>query len=193
MIGKSIASLVHPDDRARSSLARDNLVAGRETRHFENRMVCKDGSYRWQSWFAVPDRGLIYATGRDITSLKQAQEQLHTLRQEFANASRRTTMGAMTASIAHEIKQPLAVIVTSANAGLRWLKRAEPNLAEARANLDQIVKAGHRITEVIDGIRAMFGKDSGKTAWWICVSSSARCSRSPKVNWKPTRSCYATI
>ncbi len=164
LIGKSIASLVHPDDRARSSLARDNLVAGRETRHFENRMVCKDGSYRWQSWFAVPDRGLIYATGRDITSLKQAQEQLHTLRQEFANASRRTTMGAMTASIAHEIKQPLAVIVTSANAGLRWLKRAEPNLAEARANLDQIVKAGHRITEVIDGIRAMFGKDSGKTS-----------------------------
>jgi C4-dicarboxylate-specific signal transduction histidine kinase len=112
----------------------------------------------------VPDRGLIYATGRDITNLKQAQDQLHTLRQEFANASRRTTMGAMTASIAHEIKQPLAVIVTSANAGLRWLKRSEPNLTEARGNLDQIVKAGHRITEVIDGIRAMFGKDSGKTS-----------------------------
>ena len=164
LVGKSIASLVHPDDRARSSIARDNLVAGRKTRHFENRMVCKDGSYRWLSWFAVPDRGLIYATGRDITNLKQAQEQLHTLRQEFANASRRTTMGAMTASIAHEIKQPLAVIVTSANAGLRWLKRSEPNLAEARGNLDQIVKAGHRITEVIDGIRAMFGKESGKTS-----------------------------
>jgi C4-dicarboxylate-specific signal transduction histidine kinase len=89
---------------------------------------------------------------------------LHTLRNEFANASRRTTMGAMTASIAHEIKQPLAVIVTSANAGLRWLKRPEPNLAEARGNLDQIVQSGHRITEVIDGIRAMFGKDSGRTS-----------------------------
>ncbi len=164
LVGNSIASLVHPDDRARSSVARDNLIAGRKTRYFENRMVCKDGSYRWLSWFAVPDRGLIYATGRDITNLKQAQEQLHTLRQEFANASRRTTMGAMTASIAHEIKQPLAVIVTSANAGLRWLKRSEPNLAEARGNLDQIVKAGHRITEVIDGIRAMFGKESGKTS-----------------------------
>ena len=164
LVGNSIASLVHSDDRARSSIARDNLVAGRKTRHFENRMVCKDGSHRWLSWFAVPDRGLIYATGRDITNLKQAQEQLHTLRHEFANASRRTTMGAMTASIAHEIKQPLAVIVTSANAGLRWLKRPEPNLAEARANLDQIVKAGHRITEVIDGIRAMFGKDSGKSS-----------------------------
>lgn len=162
LVRKSITSLVHPDDRARSAIARDHLLAGRQTRHLENRMVCKDGTYRWLSWFAVPDRGLIYATGRDITNLKQAQEQLHALRNEFASASRQTTMGAMTASIAHEIKQPLAVIVASANAGLRWLKRSEPNLAEARGNLDQIVQAGHRITEVIDGIRAMFGKESGK-------------------------------
>jgi signal transduction histidine kinase len=71
-------------------------------------------------------------------------------------------MGAMTASIAHEIKQPLAVAVTNANAALRWLNRPQPSLAEARANLDQIVKAGHQVTEVIDSIRAMFGKESGE-------------------------------
>jgi C4-dicarboxylate-specific signal transduction histidine kinase len=164
VIGKSITSLVHPGDRARSAIARDHLIVGRKTRHLENRMACKDGTHRWLSWFAVPDRGLIYATGRDITNLKQAEEQLHALRNEFANASRRTTMGVMTASIAHEIKQPLAVIVASANAGLRWLRRSEPNLVEAQGNLDQIVQAGHRITEVIDGIRAMFGKESGKTS-----------------------------
>ncbi len=164
LIRKSITSLVHADDRARSAIARDHLLGGRKTRHLENRMICKDGTYRWLSWFAVPDRGLVYATGRDITNLKEAQEQLQALRNEFANASRRTTMGVMTASIAHEIKQPLAVIVASANAGLRWLKRPEPNLAETRGNLDQIVQAGHRITAVIDGIRAMFGKESGKTS-----------------------------
>ncbi len=164
LVGKSIASLVHADDQVRSSLARANLVAGRETRHFENRMMAKDGSCRWLSWFAVPNRGLIYATGRDITGLKQAQDQLQTLRRELAVASRQTTMGAMTASIAHEIKQPLAVAVTNADAALRWLNRAEPNLAEARANLEQIVKAGHQVTEVIDSIRAMFGKDSGEVS-----------------------------
>jgi PAS domain S-box-containing protein len=162
LVGKDIASLVHPDDRARSSIARAYLIDGRKTRHLENRMVCKDGSYRWLSWFAVSDRGLVYATGRDISGLKQAQEQLQTLRRELAVASRQTAMGAMTASIAHEIKQPLAVAVTNANAALRWLNRPQPSLAEARANLDQIVKAGHQVTEVIDSIRAMFGKESGE-------------------------------
>jgi C4-dicarboxylate-specific signal transduction histidine kinase len=67
-------------------------------------------------------------------------------------------MDAMTASIAHEIKQPLAGIVTSASAGLRWLKRADPNLAEVQATLEQVVSAGHRIDEVIASTRAMFGK-----------------------------------
>src|SRR5580700_3819261 len=60
LVGKDIASLVHPDDRARSSIARAYLIDGRKTRHLENRMVCKDGSYRWLSWFAVSDRGLVY-------------------------------------------------------------------------------------------------------------------------------------
>jgi PAS domain S-box-containing protein len=164
LVGKSLTSLVHADDRARSALARANLMAGRKTRHLENRMTAKDGSYRWLSWVAVPDRGLIYATGRDITGIKQAQEQLRTLRRELAVASRQATMGAMTASIAHEIKQPLAVAVINADAALRWLNRPQPDLAEVRDNLDHIIKAGHRVTEVIDSIRALFGKDTGEAS-----------------------------
>jgi PAS domain-containing protein len=77
----------------------------RRTLHFENRIMSKDGSYRWLSWFAVQDRGLIYATGRDVTDIKRAEEQLHILRRELAGASRQATVGVMTASIAHEIKQ----------------------------------------------------------------------------------------
>jgi C4-dicarboxylate-specific signal transduction histidine kinase len=117
-------------------------------------------TYRWLSWFAVQDRGLIYATGRDVTDLKRAEEQLHILRRELADASRQATMGVMTASIAHEIKQPLTAIVANANAGLRWLKRSDPNLARAQSNLDHIVKAGKQQSEVIDSTRSMFGKDS---------------------------------
>jgi C4-dicarboxylate-specific signal transduction histidine kinase len=101
---------------------------------------------------------------RDITNLKQTQEQLHTLQRQLAHASRQTTMGAMTASIAHEVKQPLAAIVASANAGLRWLKRSEPNLAEVQSALVQIVKDSHRIDDVIASIRAMFGKESHQTS-----------------------------
>ena len=70
----------------------------------------------------------------------------------------------MTASIAHEIKQPLAAIVTNANAGSRWLNRQNPELGEARIALDQIAKAGMRITDVIDSIRSMFGQTSAVTS-----------------------------
>ena len=84
LVGKSGEWLIHPDDRERSMAELPNLVAGLKTRRLENRIICKDGSYRWLSWSAVPDRGFIYANARDITDLKQAQEQLDTLRHQLA-------------------------------------------------------------------------------------------------------------
>jgi signal transduction histidine kinase len=74
------------------------------------------------------------------------------------------TVVAATAAIAHEVKQPLAAMVMSANAGLRWLKRAEPNLDEVQAALERIVRDGHRANEVIDNVRAIFGKDRHQKA-----------------------------
>jgi C4-dicarboxylate-specific signal transduction histidine kinase len=139
-----------------------SLVEGRKTQHFENRIRHKNGTYRWLSWRATPDHGLIYAVGRDITDLRHAEEQLRASRRELTLVSRQTTMGAMTASIAHEINQPLAAIVMNANAGLRWLNRPEPNLDEVRAILERIVSDGHRTNEVIASIRAMFGKNRGE-------------------------------
>ena len=164
LVGKSGEWLVHPDDRERSFAELANLIAGGNTRHLENRILCKDGSYRWLSWSAVPDRGVIYSVARDITDLKRSQEQLHALRGQLAHASRQTTMGAMTASIAHEIGQPLAAIIANASAGLRWLKRLDPDLAEAQVALEQIVRDAHRTNEVIAGIRAMFGKEVGEAS-----------------------------
>jgi C4-dicarboxylate-specific signal transduction histidine kinase len=84
------------------------------------------------------------------------------LRQELAQVSRRTTMGAMTASIAHEINQQLAAIVTNANAGLRWLATADPDLDEVPALLQRIVNDSHRASEVIASIRSMFVTDSSE-------------------------------
>jgi PAS domain S-box-containing protein len=163
LIGRNGEWLVHPDDLDRARNEQASLTAGNKTRHLENRVICKDGSYRWLSWFAVPDRGLVYAIGRDITNLKAAEEQLNTLRRELAAASRQATMGAMTASIAHEFRQPLAAMVSNANAALRWLRRPSPNLLEVESSLDQIVKSGHQLSEVIDSVRAMFGRDSADT------------------------------
>jgi PAS domain S-box-containing protein len=142
LIGASAEWLVHPDDRDRSFAELANLIAGQKTRHLENRILCKDGSYRWLSWFAVPDRRIIYSVGRDITNLKQTQEQLDTLRRHLAHASRQTTVGAMTASIAHEIKQPLAAITMNANAGLRWLNKSDPNLTEVQSPSSRSSRTG---------------------------------------------------
>jgi two-component system, LuxR family, sensor kinase FixL len=109
------------------------------------------------------DRSSVYAIARDITKLKQAEEQLYTLRSELARVSRQTTIGAMTASITHEIGQPLTSIAANANAGLRWLDAAEPKLAEVRTALSRVVRDIRRIDEVIRSIRTTFGKNTGET------------------------------
>jgi PAS domain S-box-containing protein len=162
LLGNSFEWLLHPDDREKTYLGLARLAEGRKALRFESRLRHKCGSYRWLSWGAAPDKGHIYAVARDVTDLKNAEEQLGALRQELAQVSRWTTMGAMTASIAHEVNQPMAAIVTNANAGLRWLARAEPDLDEVRAVLKRIVNDGHRASAVIANIRSMFGKDSSE-------------------------------
>jgi signal transduction histidine kinase len=83
---------------------------------------------------------------------------------ELTRVARLTTMGRLAASMAHEIKQPLAAIVANGNAGLRWLARTPPNFDEAREALDQIVKDGHRASDTIEGIRAIFRKGDEQRA-----------------------------
>jgi PAS domain S-box-containing protein len=160
LVGKTGEWLIHPGDLERSREELIKLGAGQPSPHFENRIQCKDGSYRWLSWRAMSDRASVYAIARDITNLKQAQENLSTQRRELGHVSQQTTIGAMTASIAHEIRQPLSAIGASANAGLRWLKRAEPNLDEVQAAFERVARDAHRIDEVITSIRATFGGKS---------------------------------
>jgi PAS domain S-box-containing protein len=96
----------------------------------------------------------------DITARRTAEDALRDAQSELTRVARLTTVGAMAASIAHEINQPLASIVANGSAGLRWLERSEPNLEEARSALGRIVNDGHRAAQIIAGIRAMFRKES---------------------------------
>ncbi len=164
LLGKTADWLYYPGDATRAHTELAQLVSGRKTLLFENRLRHRDGSYRWLSWTAVPDEGRLYAVARDVTDLKNAEEQLRASRHEMTRISRQTTMGAMTASIAHEVNQPLAAIVANANAALRWLARGEPDLTEVRAILKRIVGDGHRASQVVASIRSMFGKDRGETS-----------------------------
>ena len=100
----------------------------------------------------------ILETNNDITERKLAEQELHKTQAELAHIARVTTMGELTSSIAHEVNQPLAAIVTNGNACLRWLSNDPPNVEEARQTVTRMVKDGHRASEVVGRIRAFFRK-----------------------------------
>jgi PAS domain S-box-containing protein len=163
LLGKSSEWLLHPDDKERTRVEIGHLAMGRKTTRFESRFYHKDGSYRWLSWKSVPDGGRIYAVARDVTELKDAENKLRETQQELARVAGRATVAAMSAAIAHEIKQPLGAIVANAIAGLRWLDRSEPDLVEACDTFRRIVAEGHRTSDVIQSIRGLFAKSEQET------------------------------
>ena len=89
---------------------------------------------------------------------KRAEDALHHAQVELAHVTRVATLGEMTASIAHEVNQPLTAVIANANASLRWLAAATPNLDEARNAVSRIVRDGNRAGEVIARIRALVQK-----------------------------------
>jgi PAS domain S-box-containing protein len=94
----------------------------------------------------------------DITERRQAQDALLAAQAELAHAARVATLGELTASIAHEVNQPLAAVVTSGEAGLRWLRRDVPNLEEVAAAIQRVVAEGRRASEIVTRIRAFLKK-----------------------------------
>jgi PAS domain S-box-containing protein len=100
----------------------------------------------------------VVIVNEDITEQVRAAEALHQTQAELTHVSRLTTMGELTASIAHEVNQPLAAVVTNANAISRWLAAAPPDLEEARKAVQRIARDGDRASEVIKRIRALVKK-----------------------------------
>jgi signal transduction histidine kinase len=160
--------LVDPEDGQALATYIQQVLQARSVDHpgqIELRILCADGVTRWARVRCKMDRneegarGRLIGTIEDITQRKLTEDALRAARAELAQSTQMTAMSGMAASIAHEIKQPLAAIVASGNAGLRWLARAKPDLDEVRAALKRIVYDGHRAGEVVDGIRSMLKKD----------------------------------
>jgi C4-dicarboxylate-specific signal transduction histidine kinase len=101
---------------------------------------------------------LAFASIASLSEQKRAEEVLRQAQADLARVNRVTTMGALTASIAHEVNQPIAAAATNADACVRWLSRDPPNLEEARAAAMGIVKDATRAAEIIDRIRLLFKK-----------------------------------
>jgi len=100
----------------------------------------------------------ILTIARDVTELKQHEEKLRQTQAELARVARVTILGELTASIAHEVNQPLMGVVTNADAAVRWLAADPPNLEETRRAVVRIARDGNRASEVINRIRAMMNK-----------------------------------
>ena len=100
----------------------------------------------------------------EMAERKRAEEAYHQAQAELARVNRMSAMGALAASISHEVNQPLAAVVTNADACAIWLSSNPPNLEEARAAVESIAQQGTRASDVVRHIRAMFTKAAPETA-----------------------------
>ncbi|MGE3650089.1 MAG: PAS domain S-box protein [Reyranellaceae bacterium] len=106
-------------------------------------------------WYSAEDRSHGLAGVIDITERVRAQAMLSQVQADFAHAARVSMLGELTASIAHEVNQPLAAIVTNGEAGLRWLARPEPDVAEVRELTKRVVSDARRAADIIARVRSM--------------------------------------
>ena len=147
----------------RASKARANL-------DFEHRLLMPDGSVKYLHVLAralEPSSGKLEYVGavRDVTERTRAEEALRQAKADLAHINRVTTMGELTASMAHEVNQPIAAAVTDANTCMRWLARDHPDLEEARAAAMRVVKDATRAAEIISRIRLLFNKGTPNGNW----------------------------
>ncbi len=147
---------IHPEDRASFEQTLDRAVRERIRFQYEYRVVLPDGSVRHLQSVGVPDiseSGDVEFVGTvmDMTERRRTDEALRSAQAELAHVARLTTLGELTASIAHEINQPLAGIASNGAAGMSWLNREKPDLNQVRDALSRIVRDSARASDVIRG------------------------------------------
>jgi len=160
---------VHPEDRQNVDRTMRNAAREKTEYRVEHRIIHPNGTIKHVQAIGHPalDRsGNVFefvGSAMDITERKRAEEALRRAQADLAHVSRVTTMGELTASLAHEVNQPIAAAVTDANTCLRWLTRDHPDVEEARAAAMRIVKDGSCAADIISRIRLLFKK--GTPEW----------------------------
>ncbi|MGA9883002.1 MAG: PAS domain-containing protein [Candidatus Acidiferrales bacterium] len=161
--GDAWKKLLHPDDADRAAQLWMNCTRTRAPFRVEVRTIhAADKSYRWCVANALP---LLDGEGRtikwhgtvvDMHDWRLAQEELRNAQSELARVMRVMTMGQLTASIAHEVNQPLSGIITNANTCLRMLDTNPPNVEGARETVRRTIRDGHRASDVITRLRTLY-------------------------------------
>lgn len=156
----SLSDRIHPDDRAMRAKTIRNALETSGSYETEYRMVMPDGSVRWIAGrgrsSAVKDApARLLGVSMDVTRQKAADAEARLQRETLAHLSRAATLSALSGSIAHELSQPLASILSNAQAGGRLMSKDSTDPDELRAILADIVAEGRRAREIIDRLRTM--------------------------------------
>ena len=156
---------IHPQDKPLFDKTLAAAIRNRTDFDLIHRLLFPDGSIKYIHTLGHPvldssgNMVEYIGTAMDITERRQAEEALRQTQAELARVARVTTMGELTASIAHEVNQPLAAVVTNGNACLRWLAAEPSNLDEARKAVERIIRDANRASEVIARIRMLLKKN----------------------------------
>jgi PAS domain S-box-containing protein len=165
---------IHPEDRLKLKGIIECAIVERADYDLEFRILFPNGKVKWIHTVGHPvitqagDLEQFVGSSTDITELKSAEQEREKLRQleaDLAHTNRVSTLGEMAASLAHEIKQPIAAAITSANSCVEWLAHEPPNLDRARAAAARIDKYGNRAAEIIDRIRSFYKKSPPQRGW----------------------------
>jgi PAS domain S-box-containing protein len=175
VIGNVWTTLLHPDDVDRAGRVwRSCVTTGAPYRVEVRTFHAADHTYRWCVTNARPlqdDEGRIlkwHGTVVDMHDWKQAQEELRNTQEKLAHVTRVMTIGELTASIAHEVNQPLSGIITNAGTCLRMLGTDPPDVDGARETARRTIRDGNRASDVITRLRALFSKKEftrRETSW----------------------------
>jgi PAS domain S-box-containing protein len=162
-----------PHSRTSASRAPDSQASASRTSgdqsefDIEFRLLMPDGAVKHVHAVAhtmegEPGKSQFVGSLMDVTAARQAEVQLHQAQAQVAHIARVTSLGALSASIAHEVNQPLAAIVSHGEASLRWLNREVPRLDEVASSIRHVIANGKRASEVIQRIRALTSKSEQK-------------------------------
>jgi PAS domain S-box-containing protein len=152
---------VHPDDIGLVRQKLEHVKRNESDVEFEHRLLFPDGRIKHLRVLVNPahassDELNTVGVIMDVTSAKMAEQEMHRAQAELTRITRIATMAELTASIAHEINQPLSTILANGEACLRWLNRAEPDIGEAREAIERVVVGARRVSDVVRQLRAIF-------------------------------------
>jgi PAS domain S-box-containing protein len=165
LIKRGWERFIHPDDREETTKAFDRAISSGESYSAIHRLRRADGEYRWHHSMGEPLRdhhGKIiqwYGLATDIDERKRVEDHLRDTRIELTRAARIATLAELSASIAHELNQPLMSVLANAQAAKRWLAATSPNLKETAASIDRIIRDARGADEVMQHIRALFKQE----------------------------------